>query len=101
MKSAPAIVGGLVSEGMDVLKGGREHRAGPARYSGGMVWRRERLPAIRFFSGSSAASRSTALRSTWRRWGILVIILQAMGVITDAPAPVAEVAAAARAVSGM
>ena len=33
--------------------------------------------------------------------GILVIILQAMGVITDAPAPVAEVAAAAKAVSGL
>ena len=33
--------------------------------------------------------------------GILVIILQAMGVITDAPAPVAEVAAAAKAVAGL
>ena len=101
MMSAPAIVGGLVSEGMDVLKEGVNIGPDlPAILVGMAVAGVSGYLAIRFFLRLISRVSLNGFAIYVAVLGILVIILQAMGVITDAPAPVAEVAAAAKAVRG-
>lgn len=102
MMSAPAIVGGLVSEGMDVLKEGVSIGPDlPAILVGMVVAGVSGYLAIRFFLRLISRVSLNGFAVYVAVLGIVVIILQAMGVITDAPAPVAEVAAAAKAVSGL
>ena len=102
MMSAPAIVGGLVSEGMDVLTEGVSIGPDlPAILVGMAVAGVSGYLAVRFFLRLISRVSLNGFAIYVAVLGILVIILQAMGVITDAPAPVAEVAAAAKAVSGL
>ena len=102
MMSAPAIVGGLVSEGLDVLKEGVSIGPDlPAILVGMVVAGVSGYLAIRFFLRLISRVSLNGFAVYVAVLGIVVIILQAMGVITDAPAPVAEVAAAAKAVSGL
>lgn len=102
MMSAPAIVGGLVSEGMDVLKEGVSIGPDlPAIVVGMAVAGVSGYLAVRFFLRLISRISLNGFALYVALLGILVVILQAMGVITDAPAPVAEVAAAARAASGL
>ena len=90
-------MGGLVSEGMDVLKEGVNIGPDlPAILVGMAVAGVSGYLAIRFFLRLISRVSLNGFAIYVAVLGILVIILQAMGVITDAPAPVAEVAAAGK-----
>ena len=87
MMSAPAIVGGLLSEGMSVVKEGVSIGSDlPAILIGMVVAGVSGYFAIRFFLKliSKASLNGFALYVTLL--GIVVIILQLTGVMTDAPA---------------
>lgn len=87
MMSAPAIVGGLLSEGMSVMKEGVSIGSDlPAILVGMVVAGISGYFAIRFFLKliSKASLNGFALYVTLL--GILVIVLQLTGVMTDAPA---------------
>lgn len=95
MMSAPAIVGGLLSEGMAVMKEGVSFGSDlPAILVGMVVAGVSGYFAIRFF-----LKLITRVSLNWFALyvvllGILVIVLQATGVMTDAPAQAVNAAAA-------
>ncbi len=97
MMSAPAIVGGLLSEGMAAMKEGVSIGPDlPAILVGMVVAGVSGYLAIRFF-----LKLITHVSLNWfalyvALLGILVIVLQATGVITDAPAEALNAVAALR-----
>ena len=93
MMSAPAIVAGMLSEGMDALQSGVSFGNDlPAIIVGMLVAFVSGYLAIRFFMKliSRVSLNGFALYVTLL--GILVIILQLTGVMRDAPAQTAEIA---------
>lgn len=93
MMSAPAIVGSLLSEGKDALAEGLPLGADlPAILVGMAVAGISGYLAIRFFLKLISRVTLNGFALYMALLGILVIILQATGVMTDAPAVVQEAA---------
>lgn len=93
MMSAPAIVGSLLSEGKDALAEGITLGADlPAILVGVVVAGVSGYLAIRFFLKLISKVTLNGFALYMAILGILVIILQATGVMTDAPAAVQEAA---------
>lgn len=93
MMSAPAIVGSLLSEGKDALAEGITLGADlPAILVGMAVAGISGYLAIRFFLKLISKVTLNGFALYMAILGILVIILQATGVMTDAPAAVQEAA---------
>lgn len=93
MMSAPAIVGSLLSEGKDALAEGITLGADlPAVLVGMAVAGISGYLAIRFFLKLISRVTLNGFALYMALLGILVIILQATGVMTDAPAVVQEAA---------
>ena len=93
MMSAPAIVGGLLAEGKDVLEAGISFGNDlPAIIVGMVVAAVVGYFSIRFFLKLIANATLNGFALYLAILGIVVIILQAMGVITDPPAATAALA---------
>lgn len=93
MMSAPAIVGSLLSEGKDALAEGITLGADlPAILVGVVVAGVSGYLAIRFFLKLISKATMNGFALYMAILGILVIILQITGVMTDAPAAVQEAA---------
>lgn len=101
MMSAPAIVGGLLSEGMAVMKEGISIGGDlPAIAIGMVVAGLSGYFAIRFFLKLISKATLNWFALYVIVLGIVVIILQTTGVMTDAPVETADAAALARVLMG-
>lgn len=102
MMSAPAIVGGLLSEGMAVVREGVSIGPDlPAILVGMLVAGVSGYLAIRFFLKLISRVSLNGFAIYVAVLGILVIILQVTGVLADAPAAEGVTVLAAKALGGM